>query len=1115
MTRQELMNTYDSMTMPEERVAAVEAKLMKLFESSAAATQPETPSDPPKEYRFEKKKPSPMKIAAVSLSAAAAVALCIVGGKFLIDRLPVSPIDSNSETAETDNPAVTDEAVFETEEAIEQIRFESAEDIPPYERAGCFDGFEHYNFSETAGNYTPKADPKFTQQIRAESPVTVARLQIFSENSDDEAGYTEYRAVITDYLSGKTLTVPDETVTFRLKSTHSAQLKGEPSLAVDDEIIALVAEGEDELSLVLPEELLFECFSAKGQEFAAQRHFYWLDLADNATNLQHGDIRRVTTVTDNPAAYYGIYEVHDLAAALEAMVLSNEEALLLGTEPLPNLYSDFSLDFSLIDPFCYYWLNEGRELVCIDAREDIFGSVHGYEDESVPDMYCAGFFEDDLGWYMRGANRNGGDSLYYIPKARPERMYRYDFGSDAAPTRPDYSECFIRQDKGDWSFSDPNNDGSFYYSALIGTDRKPAENYVGQISWLGKEKLCQDHGENWAAEFNKWYNMGGTITFNGATYRREPLFAADDNAFYTHEEEDRFGAGRVWLIDHSDARIVAAFRFASEDWIAERMNLTTDTGCDLDRFYSQNGAAKYFILTAEYVGGEWQESWQERTNADAMIMEGVLSPRNYSAGYYCEKFAWGTESISTMMMAGSEMFYCNAEIDEYTLLNSYDYSRYLQVDQVLYVVGRESGGDGGLYLSDYGIRKGYRASKTPKLSGNRVEQIFLSPDQKYIMLVTFDDSTLTKYLYVFDKAITETVAFAANTQTETQFTLDDNGFTITKDGTQQRFDYDIAGLVGDNSEGEHYCKQSDGSFYMILNSPYIKRGEMETTNFYSTLYRYDAQSSYRMVLGESLSEIDPYFILEKMDAEFKRRELPSPDHEIELLGDYVVIRFYDEENTVWLFDKESGEMTPQKGYYDDVFEEADTNWPVGGPMTYEHMLDSVKISEEYYGGKAGLWLCETVRVLPEEEARSYYSDKDSGRTVYEIRLMENLITGEKSEETAILVMEWRSPQVQQANHPIYAPAELFTCAMVYSEKYNSMQAIYGYYYDVRTDGETLTAYSRANIFMDALNLAGSVTEKTTVITSTTGNPVVYTQKLPLSSVAQFVKKEWAERGIGQ
>lgn len=1113
MTRQELMNTYDSMTMPEERVAAVEAKLMKLFGSTASQTQPETLSDPPKEYRFEKKKTSPMKIAAVSLSAAAAVALCVVGGKFLMDKLPVSPNPpdntSNTETAESS------EEVFDTEEAIEQLRFESAEDIPPYERAGCFDGFKHHLFSETAGgNYTPKADPKLTQRLREESPVTVAKLRITSENSVDEAEYTEYSAVITDSISGKELS--GETVTFRLKGAHSAQLIDEPSLAVEDEIIALVAEGEEELSLVLPEELLFECFSVKGQEFAAQRHFYWLDLADNATNLQHGDIRRVTTVTDNPAAYYGIYEVHDLAAALGGMVLSNEDSIWLGTEPLPNLYSGFSLDFSLIEPFCYSWADEGGVIHRIDAREDIFGSVHGYEDEYVPDMYCAGFFEDNLGWYMRGANRNGGDSLYYIPKARPERMLRYDFGSDAAPTRSDYSECFIRQDKGDWSFSDPNNDGSFYYSALQIADRKPAENYVGQISWLGKEKLCQDHGENWAQEFNKWYNMGGTITFNGATYRREPLFAADENAFYSHEKEDRFGAGRVWLIDHSDTRIVAAFRFASEDWISDRMNVATDTGCDLDRFYSQNGAAKYFILTAEYVGGEWQESWQERTNADAMIMEGVLSPINYSAGYYNEKFAWGTESITTMMMAGSEMFYCNSEIDEYTRLNSYDYSRYLQVDQVLYVVGRESGGDGGLYLSDYGIRKGYRASKTPRLAGNRVEQIFLSPDQKYIMLVSFDDSTLTKYLYVFNLTITETVAFAANTQTETGFTLDDNGFTITKDGTQQRFDYDIAGLVGDNSEGEHYCKQSDGSFYMILNSPYIKRGEMETTNFYSTLYRYDAQSGYRMVLEESLSEIDPYFILEKMDAEFKRRELPSPDHEIELLGDYVVIRFYDEENTVWLFDKESGEMTPQKGYYDDVFEEADTNWPAGGqPLSYEGMLDFVKLDEEYHGGKAGLWLCETVRVLPEEEARSYFSEKDSGRTVYEIRLMENLITGEKSEETAILVMDWRSPQVQQANHPIYAPAELFTCAMVYSEKYNSMQAIYGYYYDVRTDGETLTAYSRANIYMDALNLAGSVTEQTTVITSTTGNPVVYTQKLPLSSVAEFVKKEWAEHGLGQ
>lgn len=173
-----------------------------------------------------------------------------------------------------------------------------------------------------------------------------------------------------------------------------------------DELIAAAAEDGGEKSLVDPEELLFECFTVKGRNFAAQRHWYWLDLADNAFNHQHGDIRRPTTVTDDPVSYYGVYEQGELAAALEKLVLASDEALSLGTEPLPGLYSDFTLDFGLIEPFCYYWFDENNELISIDAREDIFGNVHGLDDEDVPDVYCAGFCEDELGWYMQASNRN-------------------------------------------------------------------------------------------------------------------------------------------------------------------------------------------------------------------------------------------------------------------------------------------------------------------------------------------------------------------------------------------------------------------------------------------------------------------------------------------------------------------------------------------------------------------------------------------------------------------------------------------------------------------------------------------------------------------------------------
>lgn len=538
MTKQELINTYDSMSMPEEHVEAIEARLKKLYDNPSPSSAPEVPEESTREYKFDRKKPSAVKAAVISISAAAAAVLLVFGGRYLINGLPISsdpPLDA--ETEETSEPP------YDTEE----IRFESADDIPGYERAGCYDEYEH---SLIPGADSGKAGPLFTQRLRDGKPVSVVRIKITSANSWDEMNYTEYHAVITECLSGKQLNLNiSNEVTFRLGSTHSEQIIGEPSLAAGDELIAAAAEDGGEKSLVDPEELLFECFTVKGRNFAAQRHWYWLDLADNAFNHQHGDIRRITTVTDDPVSYYGIYEQGELAAALEKLVLVSDEALSLGTEPLPNLYSDFTLDFGLVEPFCYYWFDENNELISIDAREDIFGNVHGLDDEDVPDVYCAGFCEDELGWYMQASNRNGGDSMYWIPKNDPEHMYRYDFGSDSSHTRSDYSERYIRQGKGGWSFSDPNNDGSFYASAQQISGRQQVENYVGKISWLGKEKLCADHGESWAAEFNKWYDCGETIEMDGFSYTRRLLMGAGGGKppYY-------YGVGDVWLIDHTDTR---------------------------------------------------------------------------------------------------------------------------------------------------------------------------------------------------------------------------------------------------------------------------------------------------------------------------------------------------------------------------------------------------------------------------------------------------------------------------------------------------------------------------------------------------------------------------------
>lgn len=1120
MTKQELIDTYDSMSMPEEHVAAIEARLQKLYENSAPSDETGLPAESPKEYRFERKKPSAVKAAVISISAAAAAVVLVFGGGYLINRLPISS-DPPSETETTEE---TSEPPFVTEE----IRFESADDIPEYERAGCYDEYEH---TLIPGAESSEADPEFTQRLRDEKPVSVVRLEVTSANSWDEMGYTEYHAKITECLSGKQLNLNiSNEVTFRLEGTHSEQIIGEPSLAAGDVLIAAAAEDSGEKYLVDPEELLFECFTVRGQSFAAQRHWYWSDLADIAGSRQYGNINRVTTVTDDPVSYYGIYEQNELAAALEQLVFASDEALALGTEPLPGLYSDFTLDFGLVEPFCYYWFDENNELISIDAREDIFGNVHGLDDEDVPDVYCAGFCEDDLGWYMQASNRNGGDSMYWIPKNDQEHMYRYDFGSDSAHTRSDYSALYLRQGKGDWSFSDPNNDGSFYASAQMISGRQPVENYVGKISWLGKEKLCADHGESWAAEFNKWYNCGETIEMDGFSYTRKLLKGAGgaNPPYY-------YGVGDVWLIDHTDTRIVAAFRFTADD---EVNNLVS---------------ARYFILTSEYQNGTWQESWQERTNIDAMMMQGVIAPANFSSGYRDEKFAWGTDYHIALITTGSDLFCYDRATDEYYLINSYAYSRYLQIDDMLYIIGRESDSS-GMFLSAYQAGSGDLSFQSSYIAGSSAKEFFLSPDRKYIMIVTSDDDGQER-LYVCDRYTAEFVAVASNTSGETQFTLDDSGFTIIKDGVEQRTDYDFESP--DGGTGGPFGKQNDGGSNCILvTSPYINRGEMQTTFGESSLYYYDtAEKKYYLLLkgtfkagiedGETaylVMDAGQGYCIYKVEngdcrtlvasAFFELHEIPSDNYTLEVRSDgNLAMLFDDGKNTVWQFNRNTGkfitaetpagedtlltENVPAEGeaYYDDVFEEFDMNPSISGYPSYEELIGGVKDAEAHYGSKAQFVLCRTVRVLPNKEARKYVGSSGD-RTVYEVQIAENLITGEKTDQTVMLVMTMGSPEVQKKGDPIYAPGELFTCAMLEDAEKSCMQAIYGYRYDVRTDGSNRIAYSRQNLELDGFALSGSADISASTVTSTSKNPAVYSQRLPLASVVEFVAKEWSGYGIG-
>lgn len=101
------------------------------------------------------------------------------------------------------------------------------------------------------------------------------------------------------------------------------------------------------------------------------------------------------------------------------------------------------------------------------------------------------------------------------------------------------------------------------------------------------------------------------------------------------------------------------------------------------------------------------------------------------------------------------------------------------------------------------------------------------------------------------------------------------------------------------------------------------------------------------------------------------------------------------------------------------------NPSITGYSSYEDLIGLLKEAETHYGSKAQFDLCRTVRVLPQKEARKYVGSSGD-RTVYEVQIIENLITGEQLDKTVMLVMTMGSPEIQEKGDPIYAPGELFT-----------------------------------------------------------------------------------------
>ncbi len=187
-------------------------------------------------------------------------------------------------------------------------------------------------------------------------------------------------------------------------------------------------------------------------------------------------------------------------------------------------------------------------------------------------------------------------------------------------------------------------------------------------------------------------------------------------------------------------------------------------------------------------------------------------------------------------------------------------------------------------------------------------------------------------------------------------------------------------------------------------------------------------------------------------------------------------------------------------------------------MTYEDVMSMIAFGEEHGEYLDSFYLVETVKALTIDECSELagWNENYADRTIYEVNIIEDLISGEVVDRNDYIFVSMGNVEWQDKGDPIYAPGEKFTVVLAKPQQgcdFLRTPGSFMFRYDAIEDktGE-ITLYSR-NSAIDELNLQNSVSIEKTVITSTTLNPAVYSQTVELEALVNYIKADWAQKEI--
>lgn len=225
-----------------------------------------------------------------------------------------------------------------------------------------------------------------------------------------------------------------------------------------------------------------------------------------------------------------------------------------------------------------------------------------------------------------------------------------------------------------------------------------------------------------------------------------------------------------------------------------------------------------------------------------------------------------------------------------------------------------------------------------------------------------------------------------------------------------------------------------------------------------------------------------------------------------------------------------------RGFYDSIFEEAGFNPESGPTPTYDEAIEMVETT-----GVDSYYLFETIKALTYDECEQLgFLDELGGSsygswetveagtdlaayrgdfTIYKVRVLSDLISGEKPDSIMYLYMNSGNPIYQETENPPYSPGERFAAA-VYKKSsestlYRSTCAFMLRFDVYEENGEDYGYLRSDHTRCTPLPAQGAEAVNKTEITSTTQNPVVYAQRIKLDSIAEFIRSDWSVRGLSR